>query len=312
MKQYFFIIFAILCFVSTSCNNSEKGDTKQKGLYLVATTGMIKDAVMNVVKDKAEVVGLMGAGVDPHLYKATQSDLTKLTQANAVFYNGLFLEGKMGEVLEKLARQKPVIAVTDEIDRNDLLSIYAESDQSTEQHLDPHVWFDVAKWQKVVTLIGQKMQEIDAPNATFYAANTAAYIEKLKTLEQKVQANMASLPNDQRILITSHDAFGYFGKAYNMEVRGLQGVSTVSEFGLKDVKNLVDYIVEKKVKAVFIESSVPQKPLEAVLEGCKQKGQEVVIGGTLFSDAMGSEGTVEGTYIGMVESNVKTIVEALR
>jgi len=267
---------------------------------------MIADAVKNIVKDSAQVTALMGPGVDPHLYKATQGDLGLLTRADAIFYNGLHLEGKMGEVLSKLGKTKPVIAVADNIDSTRLRSApnygYA---------IDPHVWFDISLWIEAVKETQEALIEIDSKNASYYSNNATAYINELKDLHEWVGNEIAKIPEQQRIMITAHDAFGYFGEAYSIEVKGLQGISTLSEYGLRDVSELVNFIVANEIKAVFVETSVPKRAINAVVEGCKKSGFDVKIGGNLYSDAMGEDGTPEGTYVGMVRHNVNTIVEAL-
>jgi manganese/zinc/iron transport system substrate-binding protein len=276
-------------------------------LNIVATTGMIADALENIVGDHANVEVLMGPGVDPHLYKATQGDLKRLTEADAIFYNGLHLEGKMGEVLKKLGRLKPVVAVGDQLPKEVLINStdYASA-------YDPHVWFDVSLWSQVVEITRQQMGQIDEVHAETYQQNAKDYQESLDSLHDWVTSAIQMVPERQRVLITAHDAFEYFGRAYGIEVRGLQGISTVSEFGLRDVTELVDFISSRGIKAVFVESSVPAKALEAVVEGVEQRGHNTKIGGTLYSDAMGAQGTDAGTYAGMVRSNVNTIVNALR
>ncbi len=287
---------------------SNKDSTSKSGkLMIVTTTGMIKDAVLHVAGDHAEVVSLMGAGVDPHLYKATQGDVEKLTNADIIFYNGLHLEGKMGDVLEKLSHMKPVIAIASEIPENELRAV--PGFQGTH---GPHIWFGVKLWVNAVRAVEKTLSKEDAPNAAEYQSNATKYIARLDSLHEAVKAKVAEVPEQQRVLITAHDAFGYFGDAYNIQVRGLQGISTVSEFGVKDVTDLVNFIIERKIKAIFVETSVSQKSIEAVVEGCREKGWNVKIGGSLFSDAMGNEGTPEGNYVGMVNANVKTIVEALK
>jgi len=291
---------------STDPSSDQKGQAE--GAYeIVCTTGMIADAVSHVLGERAQVTALMGPGVDPHLYKATQGDLRRLLDADLVFYNGLHLEGKMGEVLEKVARQKPVIAVGERIPQERLLNTTSYAGA-----YDPHLWFDVSLWADVVEHIGTVMQKQDPANAAFYAANAQGYREELLALHARVREAIATIPEEQRVMITAHDAFEYFGRAYDMEVRGLQGISTLSEYGLRDVSQLVGFIVDRRIKAVFVESSVPRKSLEAVVEGCRQRGHEVRIGGTLYSDAMGAEGTPEGTYTGMVQYNVNTIVSSLK
>jgi len=290
-----------------ACGGPAPAAQENGPLHLVCTTGMIGDAVQTIAGPQVNVVTLMGPGVDPHLYKATQGDLRELTRADAIFYNGLHLEGKMGEVLEKLNRRKPTIAVADGIARNRLINSTDYADA-----YDPHIWFDVALWSKAVAYVGAELGRIDSAHTEQYHTRTERYLVQLDSLHQAVRRRIAEIPEEQRVLITAHDAFTYFGRAYDVEVRGLQGISTVSEMGLRDVSNLVNYIVERNIKAVFVESSVPRKSLEAVVSGCAQRGHEVQIGGTLYSDAMGEAGTPEGTYLGMVDHNVETITEALK
>lgn len=268
---------------------------------------MIADAVQHVAGSHAKVEALMGPGVDPHLYKATQGDLSRLKEADMIFYNGLHLEGKMGDVLEKLAKQKPVVAVGGEIDPAKLL----KSAQFADAY-DPHIWFDVSLWMEAVNEAEKALKEKMPDHAQDFATNAAAYRTELTNLHQWVTEQIASIPLGQRVLITAHDAFEYFGRAYQIQVKGLQGISTVSEYGLQDLSGMVTFIVDHQIKAVFVESSVPRKSLEAVIEGCQQRGHEVKIGGTLYSDAMGEAGTPEGTYVGMVKYNVNTIVENLK
>jgi manganese/zinc/iron transport system substrate-binding protein len=290
------------------CKQQRSGarDTSKK-IRIITTTGMIQDAVQNIVGDHAEVNALMGPGVDPHLYKATHGDLEGLTEADIIFYNGLHLEGKMGEVFEKLARLKPVIAIGDEIPEEKLRKV-----PGFQGAYDPHIWFDVSLWKHAVQAVSHFMQQYDSANREEYKDRTARYLVRLDSLHQAVKGSVQEVPHSQRVLITAHDAFGYFGDAYGIEVRGLQGISTLSEFGLRDVTDLVDFIISRKVKAIFVETSVSQKSIEAVVEGCREKNWNVRIGGSLFSDAMGTAGTPEGTYIGMVSANVKTIVESLK
>lgn len=298
------LLAASILFI-TGCS-SKKEITSGK-LVIVTTTGMIKDAIQHVAGDHAEVIALMGPGVDPHLYKATQGDLEKLTHADIVFYNGLHLEGKMGDVLEKLGHLKPVIAVASEIPESSLRAVPGFGGTH-----DPHIWFDVKLWEQAVRTISKTLQKQDSVHAADYASNTTAYLAQMDSLHETIKQKISEIPEQQRVLITAHDAFGYFGDAYNIQVRGLQGISTVAEFGVKDVTSLVNFIIERNIKAIFVETSVSQKSIEAVAEGCRQKGWEIKIGGSLFSDAMGAEGTPEGNYIGMVSANVKTIADALK
>lgn len=296
------VFFAGACVL---LNCQPKRQVKNETLTIVTTTGMIADAVQNIVGNNATVISLMGPGVDPHLYKATQGDLQKLTSADIIFYNGLHLEGKMGEVLEKLARTKTVVAVGDGINESRLRTL-------AHGIHDPHIWFNVNLWKEAVQVAATTLAEKDSAQADFYSANAIRYIATLDSLHTSVTEQIKQIPESQRVLITAHDAFGYFGDAYGMEVRGLQGISTVSEFGLKDVTELVDFIIQRKIKAIFVETSVSEKSINAVIEGCKEQQWDVRIGGSLYSDAMGAAHTPDGTYVGMVSKNVATIVEALK
>ena len=299
-----FIAFLFATALLVSCGNNE---TRESNPYVVTTTGMIADAVRNIGGDSISVEALMGPGVDPHLYKATQGDLKRLMDADIVFYNGLHLEGKMGEVLEKLGRQKPVIPVASNIPEGELRL----ADGFAGAH-DPHIWFSASLWKRAVVEISETLKSNYPHNASYFDTNTKKYLAQLDSLEGWIHDQVSTLPPEQRILVTAHDAFGYFGDAYGFTVRGLQGLSTVAEFGLKDRTDLVEYIVSNQVKAVFVETSVPKRSIEAVIAGCSDRGVNVIIGGNLYSDAMGPEGTEEGTYIGMFRSNVSSIVNALK
>ncbi|MEQ7053408.1 zinc ABC transporter substrate-binding protein [Paenibacillaceae sp. P-4] len=276
-------------------------------IKVTTTIGMIADVVKEVGGERVDVIGLMGPGVDPHLYKASQGDIKKLDDADIVFYNGLHLEGKMVDILEKMSGSKTTVPVSRTISESELLA-----DPTLAQSHDPHIWFNVQNWIKATEVIRDTLVEYDTAHAEAYKQRAEAYVSKLQELDAFVHKRIEEIPEGSRVLVTAHDAFGYFGKAYGMKVMGLQGISTASEYGSKDVSDLRDYLVDNQIKAVFIESSVPKKAIEAVIEGAKKKGHEVVIGGELFSDAMGEPGTEEGTYIGMVRFNVNTIVDALK
>lgn len=309
-KNFMIRLIVALTFIVAlnACQQQRAQDRDpERPLNIVATTGMIGDAVKQIAGERAEVITLMGPGVDPHLYKATHGDLERLTKADLVFYNGLHLEGKMGEVLEKLGKSKPVVAVGEKVPDDRLRKVPGFAGAH-----DPHIWFDVALWKEAVKGIGEVLQEYDSLHRDSYAQRTRAYIDSLDSLDKAVRSAIAEIPETHRVLITAHDAFGYFGEAYGIEVRGLQGISTLAEFGLRDVTELVDFIIARKIKAIFVESSVSPKSIEAVVEGCREKGWNVSVGGKLFSDAMGAEGTPEGTYVGMVNANVRTIVESLK
>lgn len=274
---------------------------------VVTTIGMITDVVQNIANENIDVVGIIGAGVDPHLYKATRSDIAILSSADIVFYNGLLLEGKLSDALVRVATSgKKVFAVTEQLDPSYLLS-------PTEfgGHYDPHVWMDPTAWQKTVEVVRAKLTEYSPEQVLAYAEHAAAYLEKLKELDAYSEKVLKTVPEGLRVLVTAHDAFNYFGKRYGYEVLGIQGISTESEAGVKDIERLVKILVEKKIKAVFVESTVSQRNIQALIEGAKAQGHSVAIGGQLFSDAMGKPGTYEGTYIGMIDHNVTTIAKAL-
>lgn len=302
----------ILCLLSLYLFAGCKTDTASRineKLTIVTTTQMIADVVKNIAGDKAEVVSLMGPGIDPHFYKATQGDLVKLNKADVIFYNGLHLEGKMQDVFESYAKQKNVVAVSAAIPRENLI---ISSHQGNEIIYDPHIWHAVDLWLYTPKTIANTLAQVDSVNADFYRRKELVYKEKMKVVHKRIALKIDSIPPQQRLLITSHDAFHYYGRTYDIEFKGLQGISTVSEIGLKDITAMVELIISRKVKAVFVESSVNEKNLKAVIEGCKQKGHQVTIGGTLYSDAMGAENTAEGTYLGMIQYNTQKILEALR
>lgn len=273
---------------------------------IVTTVAMITDIVREVAGDKATVTGLIGEGVDPHLYKPTRNDIAALQAADVVFYNGLLLEGKMADALARLARTgKPVHAVTELIDEQFILEAPGGG------HHDPHVWMDVSAWRSAVDAAAKALSAYDSQHADLYRANAARYQAELDRLHAYVQEVVASIPERQRVLVTAHDAFHYFGRAYGIEVKAIQGVSTESEAGLDDINKLVQYIVERDVRAVFVETSVADKNVRALIEGARARGRDVKIGASLFSDAMGPAGTYEGTYIGMLDHNATRIAQAL-
>jgi manganese/zinc/iron transport system substrate-binding protein len=276
-------------------------------LKVVATIGQITDMVKEIGGDRVDTQGLMGPGVDPHLYRASESDVLRLSQADIIFYNGLHLEAKMGEVFERMSRTKTIVAVTADVPHEELLAdpIYPDAH-------DPHVWFDVTIWKRAAEKIRDALIARDPVGRESYEANAQRYLAEVEEIHQYIIKKTSELPAPQRILVTAHDAFRYFGKRYGFEVVGLQGISTETEAGTRDVMKIADFIVERKIKAVFIESSVPERNIKAVQQAVRARGWEVKIGGELFSDAMGNQGTREGTYIGMVEHNINTIVDALK
>ena len=285
----------------------DPGGADSQPYTITTTVGMITDIVRQVAGDRAQVDGIMREGVDPHLYKPTRNDVVKLMNADVVFYNGLMLEGKMADVLIKVSRTgKPIYAVTEMLLGE---SDYVLSDEL--EHYDPHVWMDVQGWMKAVDAVARALGEFDPAHAGGYLANAQAYNQQLRQLDDYAQQVIGSIPPPQRVLVTAHDAFRYFGRAYGIEVRGIQGLSTESEAGIRDVNELVGFLVERGIGAVFVETSVADKSVIALVEGAQARGHSVTIGGTLFSDAMGRRGTYEGTYIGMIDHNVTTIARAL-
>lgn len=275
-------------------------------IAVVTTIGMIADAAERVGGERVSVDGLMGPGIDPHLYKASEGDLRRLERADLILYAGLHLEAKMADVLERIADQRATQAVTETIPRSQLLSPAQFQGQ-----FDPHVWFDVRLWMRAVEQIRDTLTELDPGSRELYRANAAAYLAELEELDRYVREQVGRVPQERRVVITAHDAFGYFGAAYGFDVRGLQGISTASEAGAGDVQELAEFIAERRIPAIFVESSVSPRTISAVREAVRSRGFEVEVGGSLFSDAMGDEGTPEGTYIGMVRHNVDTIVAGL-
>ncbi|RXT04166.1 metal ABC transporter solute-binding protein, Zn/Mn family [Ammoniphilus sp. CFH 90114] len=301
------LLIAGLFLTACSTTNNNTPSAQDNTIQVTATTGMIADIAANVGGEFVTVNALMGPGVDPHLYKASQGDIAKLEEADIILYNGLNLEGKMADIFVRMASKKPAVQVTELIDEGAL-----KEPPEFDGHYDPHVWFDVQLWMKVVERVRDAFIELDPTHKNGYTENAAAYLSQLEELDQYAKEQLALIPKESRVLVTAHDAFGYLGDAYDLEVLGLQGISTDAEYGLADVQELVDLLAQRNIKAVFVESSVSSKAIEAVVEGAKKKGHQVTIGGELFSDAMGDKGTEEGTYIGMVRHNIDTIVSALK
>jgi manganese/zinc/iron transport system substrate-binding protein len=276
-------------------------------IRVVATTGLVADAARRVAGPEAIVTALMGPGVDPHLYKASESDVRRLSEADLVLYNGLHLEGKMGDILVKMARSRPVVAVSERLPEERL----REPPEFLGQY-DPHVWFDAGLWSETLAPIAEALSDLAPAHRGEFESRAAAYREELLSLDAWIETRIAEIPAAQRVLVTAHDAFGYFGERYGMDVIGLQGISTLAEAGLSDVERVVSTVADRKIKAIFVETSVPRRSIEAVQAACRARGHEVAIGGQLFSDALGADGTPEGDYLGMVRYNVNTIVDALR
>jgi manganese/zinc/iron transport system substrate-binding protein len=309
MKTSTYLLAATLtlALLATACAPAGGPAAHQGPLRIVATTNVVADVARVVAGEDAEVTALMGPGVDPHLYKASESDVRRLAEADLIVYSGLHLEGKMGDILVKMARNRPVVAVTETIDESAL----REPPEFLGQY-DPHVWFDVSLWATTPQVIAEALAELDPEHAEGYRGRAADHAAELEALDAWVAEQIATLPPERRILVTAHDAFGYFGQRYGVEVVGIQGISTLSEAGLQDVERVVDLVVNRAVPALFVESSVPPRTVEAVQAAVEARGREVAIGGELYSDALGAAGTPEGTYVGMLRHNVETIVGALR
>jgi manganese/zinc/iron transport system substrate-binding protein len=303
-------VAVVLALLVASCGPAVRArdvDLSSRPVNIVTTTGMIADIARAVGGERVQVRSLMGPGVDPHLYKASEGDVTRMYDADLILYTGLHLEGKMAEVLEQMNHLGITsVAVTDGIDRAALLA-----PPEFEGNYDPHLWFDIPLWMQAVTQVRDTLAALDPSSAPLYQANADRYLAELASLHAYVQARAAELPPEQRVLITAHDAFNYFGRAYGFEVRGLQGISTATEAGTADVQDLTAFIVARRIPALFVESSVSPRTIEAVQAAARARGFDVAVGGQLYSDAMGTPGTSEGTYPGMVKHNIDTIVDGL-
>ncbi len=276
-------------------------------LSVVATTAHVGDLVRNVGGDRVRVANLLGEGVDPHSYRLTRSDTAQLMRADVVAYNGLLLEGKMTDALVRVASAgKTVFAVADALPEELLIA-----PPETEGNFDPHVWMDVRNWIAAAGVVRDRLTVRDPAGAAAYAANAARHVAELEALDAYARRVLAAIPEASRVLVTAHDAFNYLGRAYGLEVRGIQGISTESEAGLREIEALVHLLVARRVGAVFVESSVSDRNVRALVEGAAARGHKVVIGGELYSDALGAPGTYEGTYVGMIDHNVTTIARAL-
>jgi len=283
-------------------------DFTERKMRVVATTNLIGDLVRQIAGKHVDLATLMGPGIDPHLYKASEGDVQRMAQADLILYNGLHLEGKMTEVFAEMQRRDVrTSAVADAAVPDSLLIPSAEY----ASNYDPHVWFDVDLWTKVTRHVADVLARTDTARADLYRANARDYVQRLDSLDRYVTAQAQRVPEPQRVLVTSHDAFSYLGRAYAIEVRGLQGISTSSEAGAQDVQALASFVAERRIPALFVETSVSPRGIEAVQQAVKAKGFSVRVGGTLYGDALGDRGTPEGTYEGAVRHNINTIVRGL-
>lgn len=285
---------------------AESARAQGEPLQLVATTGMIADALRVVGGERVEVTALMGPGVDPHGYRQTSSDIALMARADAVFRHGLRLEAQLEDFLHRLSARRPVIALAESLPKDALLS-----DEDNPTLPDPHVWMDPALWRGVVEAAQVELGRLDPQSEALFAENAVAYLAEIERLDAYSREVLSSVPEGQRVLVTAHDAFGYFGRAYDYEVLAIQGISTQSEAGLRQIESLVSELAERGIGAIFVESSVSDRNIRALIEGATARGHAVTIGGELFSDAMGRGGTYEGTYLGMIDHNVSTIAAAL-
>lgn len=298
-----FLISALL--VLSACSSGQEASKRSKDgkINVVTTIAQIGEPLSVIGGDRLNVKSLMGPSVDPHLYKATQSDMETLEEADIIFYNGLHLEANMVEIFEKISESKPVLAVGETIPEESLL-------KDEKGVVDPHIWFDLDLWQQALDAAVEQLKEFSPEDADYFEENKKKYFARLADLKKEAE-KLADIPESQRVLVTAHDAFGYFGRMHGIKVVGLQGLSTESEIGVTDIQDTIDIIKKYKVPAVFIESSINEKSIKAVIEGAKSEGINVTLGGELYSDAMGEKGTEEGTYIGMYRHNINTIYEAL-
>ena len=302
MKSFKLVFICLIFSIFLGCNTNKK--TKPT---VISTIGMINNLVEEIGKDHVTAIGLMGPGIDPHLYKATANDVKKLANADLIFYNGLHLESKMIEIFEKMSKSKPTIAVTKTISKTKLTA-----PPEYDGFYDPHVWFDVSLWTSAAEVVKDSLIKLDPNNKTHYSTNFKNYKKKLIELDNWIKNEIKQIPKNKRYLVTAHDAFGYFASAYNFKVIGLQGINTASEAGTKDIQNVTSIIIEKEVPTIFIESSVPIRTIKAVQAAVKAKGHHVDIGEELLTDALGQTGTNKGTYIGMIKHNINSIVTGLK
>lgn len=313
MKQKVKLLFCTIISISlllAGCSTPvvNRDSTKEDRLNVVATTTMLADLSTVIGGNRVVVNGLMGPGIDPHLYQASAGDVSQIQKADVLVYNGLHLEGKMGEIFENLSEPGPiVVSIEKGLDVSKLLT--TEDDNSNH---DPHIWFDVSLWKEAAQSVAEGLSKADIDGKAEYKANLENYLKELDEVDSYIRNRTEELPESQRVLVTAHDAFQYFGKAYGFEVYGLQGISTDAEAGTADVSQLADFIVERQIKAIFIESSVPPKTIEALQAAVKAKGFDVTIGGELYSDSLGDRASGTDTYILTFKANIDTIVDALK
>ncbi len=300
MKVISPLLFLICGLILWNCNEPKQRDKP----LIVCTTGFVGDAVSNITGQHATIITLMGAGVDPHTYKPSQGDMQNLLSADLIVYNGLHLEGNMATVLDKISQNKKTIAMGQGLSPSELIKV-------GDGVFDPHIWFDASLWAKAVKYTSQEITKALPQLTAAIQTRTPAYLDSVLAIHEQIKALISQIPPERRFLITSHDAFGYYGRAYGLKVKGLQGISTLSEPTLGDITSLVNLICENKIPAIFVETSVAKQAVMSVVEGCAAKGHFVKIGGELYSDALGKAGSPEGTYLGVILANTKLIVNSL-
>lgn len=300
-------VLALAAWWAIGCDTVAERPVGERGVRITATTSIVADLAREIGGDRVQVTGLMGPGIDPHLYKASEGDVQRLATADLILYNGLHLEAKMADVLARIGGRITSVAVAEAVPRDRLLA-----PPEFAGAFDPHVWHDPGLWRHAAERTRDALSGLDTAGAAVYAANTAALLARLDSLDGWARARVATVPEEMRVLVTAHDAFNYFGRTYGIQVRGLQGISTATEAGTADVRELADFIAQRRIPAVFVESSVPRRTIEAVQAAVTARGHAVAIGGELFSDALGNPGTPAGTYVGMLGANVETITRALR
>ncbi len=303
----FLLVFCLITIFLNSCSNQNQSSSDGK-LNITATTTLLTDLAKEIGGDQVNITGLMGPGIDPHLYQASAGDVTKLQEADIVIYNGMHLEGKMGDVFASLREQgRNIICIEDGIDSSNLLE-----DEENPGFYDPHIWFDVSIWKEAAEYVSSQLSSIDPDSVKSYAENLENYLIELDELEEYIRNRVDEVPKNQQVLVTAHDAFGYFGNAYGFDVIGLQGISTAAEAGTADVSNLAEFITANQIKAIFVESTVPPKNIEALQAAVVARGFEVEIGGQLYSDSLGDESSGQDTYIQTFRTNIDTIVDGLK
>ncbi|MBM4762881.1 zinc ABC transporter substrate-binding protein [Bacillus sp. B15-48] len=309
MKKFVVSVSLLMLMVLVGCTKETIGEgnesvNEQESIRIVTTIAQISDPISEIGGDRVEVTSLMGPGIDPHLYQATQGDIRALQQADIIFYNGLHLEGNMGEIFANMSDSKMTFALGEVVNEDQLLL-------DEEGAIDPHIWFDISLWKEALNGAVEQLKEYSPKDADYFEQNKLAYFTKLDELQSYSVNKIGEIQESKRILVTAHDAFGYFGRMNDIEVVGLQGLSTEDEIGISDIQSTVDLLIERQIPAVFIESSISDQSIKSVIEGAAAAGLEVSLGGELFSDAMGEYGTEEGTYLGMYRHNVDTIYKAL-